>query len=90
MADDAPCGFINPLCPTDLCVLPAGHPGTPRNEHLLGTMYGSADPDLDGAPNPKYRERFSKRYSRMAPEGATVEQIVGLGWKMSRELFGDR
>lgn len=79
------CTLVNPLCPNDLCVLPAGHPGTVKREHLLSTMYGSVDPDLDGAPNPKYRERMG-RVMFMAPEDTSIDELVKLGEKASRKL----
>lgn len=87
MTDEDHCLMLNALCPQDLCVLPRNHPGTSKNEHLLGSMYGSADPDLGGAPNPKYREKFKKRYCPMAPEGTPAEDMWRLSCELSARLF---
>lgn len=75
--------MVNMLCPDDLCVLPAGHPGTPKNEHLLGTMYGSAYEDLKKAL--KYRKPMSRRAMPMAPPGTSVEDLWRMGWEMRRD-----
>lgn len=32
------CPLVNPNCPDDLCILPAGHVGTAEGYHVLGTM----------------------------------------------------
>ena len=31
------CPLVNPACPDDLCILPAGHAGTREQVHVLGT-----------------------------------------------------
>ena len=71
-ADADHCTLVNPMCPEDLCVLPYGHPGTPRREHLLGSMYGSADLDA------KQRERIA-RPAFMAPKGTPIEKLMEMG-----------
>lgn len=76
------CLLVNPLCPDDLCVLPRNHPGTKKNEHLLGTMYGSAGLN----PSPKYRLKMS-RHMFLAPEGSTEDDLMELGCKRAEELW---
>lgn len=75
------CTMINPLCPDDLCVLPYGHPGTPKNEHLLGTMYGSSWGVENLKEALKHRKHFSKKWFKMLPKGTSYEEVVRAGWR---------
>jgi hypothetical protein len=68
--DETLCPLVNPLCPDDLCFLPAGHIGTEEGYHILGTMrYTQAD-------------RLVRKGSimTMAPVGTTRSDLMKLGW----------
>lgn len=64
------CPLVNPLCPDDLCWLPAGHVGTDEGYHILGTTaYSWAE-----------RMIFKGSVMLMAPVGTSREDLVSLGW----------
>jgi len=87
--DAGRCTLVNPLCPDDLCVLPYGHAGTPKREHLLGTMYGSAyAAEHSYAEALRHRERLSS-VMYMAPQGTSESELIRLGRKRARELWPD-
>lgn len=88
MTDDKPrCPLVNPLCPDDLCVLPAGHKWTRGRRHLLGTMYGSVpDPDYPNENLTKYVQQVSK-VMYLAPVGTPEEELIRLGWARSKKLW---
>jgi hypothetical protein len=72
--DDWPqCPMINPQCPDDLCILPAGHVGTAEGYHVLGTTAYSA------------AEKFPLEWMR--PEGTSIEDLYNEGWRIQEELF---
>jgi hypothetical protein len=68
------CPLINPACPSDLCILPAGHPGTEDHVHILGTdNYG-----------------YATRYDfPMAEVGTSDEDLRRLGWDEQDRRFPD-
>jgi hypothetical protein len=71
----AQCPLINPMCPDDLCVLPAGHVGTTEDYHVTGTMsYGQA-------------EKFPREWMR--PEGSNPQFLMQEGWRVADIMFPD-
>lgn len=70
-----PCPLVNPLCPDDLCILPAGHPGTDDGYHVLGTT------------NYDYAERFVHEPFKMLPVGTTKDELIAEGDRVARELW---
>lgn len=87
------CTFVNGLCPTDLCVLPQGHPWAKRGRHITGTTYGSAGTDyadqliiLRTRPELTHRDSTS---SYLAHEDTTDDELVELGEALSRALHKD-
>ena len=65
LLETARCPMINPICPGDLCILPAGHPGAEDGIHVLGT-----DP---------YDQAFKYNFP-LAPYGTSDRELVRLGW----------
>jgi hypothetical protein len=64
------CPLVNPLCPDDLCYLPAGHVGTEEGYHILGTMpYSQAG-----------RLICKGSVMLMAPVGTPRPDLMKLGW----------
>jgi len=43
MGEASRCRLVNPLCPEDLCWLPANHAGAAEGVHHLGTMAAPAE-----------------------------------------------
>jgi len=69
------CPLINPMCPDDLCVLPAGHVGTEHGYHVLGTtMYSQA-------------ERYPKDW--LVYPGTSKEALIRMGWERQQRMFPD-
>ena len=69
------CPLVNPHCPEDLCILPAGHDGTVEGYHVLGTTaYSHAD-------------KFPLDW--MMPEGTTLKVLIEAGWRRQQEMFPD-
>lgn len=66
------CPLVNPLCPSDLCILPRGHVGTEQGYHVLGTT-----PYTDA-------ERWPKDW--YVPELTTVRALVEEGWRRQELL----
>lgn len=66
------CPLVNPLNPTNLCTLKAGHPGSKYRMHLLATMAGGHTKD------PCWADTVS-RVMFMAPVGTTRKKLVELG-----------
>ena len=69
------CPLVNPLCPSDLCVLPAGHDGTEEGYHVLGT------------DNYTLAQRYIAARSLfiMMPVGTTDEALIERGWEIQHE-----
>jgi hypothetical protein len=69
------CPMVNPLCPVDLCILPAGHAGTAEGYHVLGTTAYSA------------AEQFPLEW--MVPTGASVAELYLQGVHLAEIMFPD-
>lgn len=77
------CPLVNPLCPNDLCILEANHPGTEQGWHTLGT-------DPYDQPH-RYIRPGSKNYVLfLHPDGPGVSDadLIAAGADRARELEG--
>jgi hypothetical protein len=73
--DEPLCPLIVPGCPTDLCFLPAGHPGTDEGYHITGTTaYDAAIQHAD---------------PELAPVGTSRSELVKRGAAKARILWPD-
>jgi hypothetical protein len=73
LGDSPRCPLVNPGCPSDLCILPAGHVGTEEHVHVLGTdNYSQAT---------RYRE------FHLAEVGTSDEELVRRGWVEQRRIW---
>jgi hypothetical protein len=75
LGDNPRCTLVNPACPDDLCILPAGHVGTEEKVHILGTD--------------RYSEAVRYDFP-MAPPGTDDEELVRLGWEEQFRRFPDQ
>jgi hypothetical protein len=66
------CPLVNPACPSDLCILPAGHVGTEEHVHVLGT-----DP---------YSQATRYKDFHLAEVGTSDEELVRRGWVEQRRI----
>jgi hypothetical protein len=69
------CPLVNPQCPEDLCILPAGHDGTVEGYHVLGTT--------------SYHSAYKYPLDWMMPEGTTSEVLIEEGRRRRQEMFPD-
>jgi hypothetical protein len=67
------CPLVNPMCPDDLCILPAGHVGTEEGYHVLGTTAYTA------------AEKFPLEW--MMPVGTSVQVLCQEGWRQQEAKF---
>jgi hypothetical protein len=82
------CTFVNGQCPSDLCILPYGHPFSRQNRHLTGTMYGSINTSYDDQIDllrTRDWTQWSSELTEVAPEGTSDEQLMKLGWKLQEK-----
>lgn len=66
------CPLVNPMCPDDLCVLPANHFGAAEGYHVLGTTSYSEAPKLP--------------LEWMRPDGTSDEELIAEGARLQREM----
>lgn len=67
------CPLVNPNCPDDLCILPAGHVGTAEGYHVLGTM--------------AYTEAGKFSMELMMPVGTDAQVLCQEGWRRADIMF---
>lgn len=67
------CPLVNPMCPNDLCILPAGHDGTEEGYHVLGTT--------------PYNHAYKYPLEWMMPVGTNAQVLQQEGWRRSDVMF---